>query len=46
MMKQTKFFKEDSEGKLSAAMITKKAKKLYEQFFDKDFLEYIERQSN
>ena len=45
MMKQTKFFKEDSEGKLSASKITKKAKKLYEQFFDKDFLELIERQS-
>ena len=46
MMKQTKFFKEDSEGKLSASKITKKAQNLYEQFFDKDFLELIERQSN
>ena len=46
MMKQTKFFREDSEGKLSASKITKKAKNLYEQFFDKDFLELIERQSN
>ena len=46
MMKQTKFFKEDSEGKLSASKITMKAKKLYEQFFDKDFLELVERQSN
>ena len=46
MMKQTKFFREDSEGKLSASKITKKAKNLYEQFFDKNFLELIERQSN
>ena len=46
MMKQTKFFKEDCEGKLSASKITKKAQNLYEQFFDKDFLELIERQSN
>lgn len=46
MMKQTKFFKEDSEGKLSASKITKRAQNLYEQFFDKDFLELIERQSN
>ena len=46
MMKQTKYFKEDNEGKLSASKITKKAKDLYEQFFDNDFLEFIERQSN
>ena len=46
MMKEAKFFREDSEGKLSASKITKKAKNLYEQFFDKNFLELIERQSN
>ena len=46
MIKQTKIFREDSEGKLSASKITKKAKNLYEQFFDKDFLELIERQSS
>ena len=37
MMKQTKFFKEDSEGKLSASKITKKAQNLYEQFLIKIF---------
>ena len=46
MMKETKFFKEDKEGRLSASKITKRAKKLYDQFFDKDFLEFIERQAN
>ena len=46
MMKETKFFKEDKEGRLTASKITKRAKKLYDQFFDKDFLDFIERQTN
>ena len=31
---------------LSASIITKRAKNLYEQFFDKDFLDFIENQAN
>ena len=42
MMKETKYFKEDEEGYLSASKITKRAKKLYKQFFDKDFLEFVD----
>ena len=45
-MKKTKYFKEDDQGKLSASIITKRAKNLYEQFFDKDFLDFIENQAN
>ena len=46
MMKETKFFKEDESGYLSASKITKRAKKLYEQFFDKDFLEFIDTRTS
>ena len=42
MMKETKYFKEDEECYLSASKITKRAKKLYKQFFDKDFLEFVD----
>jgi glycerol-3-phosphate O-acyltransferase len=46
MMKETKFFKEDESGYLSASKITKRANKLYEQFFDKEFLEFIGTQTS
>jgi glycerol-3-phosphate O-acyltransferase len=42
MMKETKYFKEDEEGYLSASKITKRAKKLYKQFFDENFLEFVD----
>ena len=43
MMIGAKFFKEDLEGNLFASKITKKAKKLYDQFFDKEFLSFIDK---
>ena len=42
MMKETKYFKEDENGCLSASKITKRAKKLYEQFFDENFIEFVD----
>ena len=45
-MKKTKFFKEDELGNLSASKITKRAKNLYVQFFDKDFLNFVENHTN
>jgi glycerol-3-phosphate O-acyltransferase len=44
MMIRTKFFKEDEMNLLSASKITKKAKIGYEQFFDKEFIGFIDKQ--
>ena len=45
MMKEAKFFREDKNGNLEVSKITKRVKKLYEQFFDKDFIEFIDKQA-
>jgi hypothetical protein len=44
MMIRTKFFKENEMNLLSASKITKKAKIGYEQFFDKEFIGFIDKQ--
>ena len=46
MMRETKFFRQDTQGNLTAAKITKKAKESYDKFFDKEFLELIGNSTN
>ena len=46
MMKEAKFFKEDSSGNLEVSKITKRVKRLYERFFDKKFLEFVDKQTS
>ena len=46
MMKEAKFFREDENGNLEVSKITQRVKKLYEQFFDKDFIEFIDKQAS
>ena len=46
MMKEAKFFREDKNGNLEVSKITQRVKKLYEQFFDKDFIEFIDKQAS
>ena len=46
MMKEAKFFREDKDGNLEVSKITQRVKKLYEQFFDKDFIEFIDKQAS
>ena len=46
MMMETRYFKENNEGRLFASKITKRAKKLYEKFFDNEFLSFIENKIN
>jgi len=46
MMRETKFFRQDTQGNLTAAKITKKAKESYDKFFDKKFLELIGNSTN
>ena len=43
-MINTKFFKENDDNFISASKITKKAKIGYEQFFDKEFITFIDNQ--
>ena len=43
-MINTKFFKENDDNFISASKITKKAKIGYEQFFDKEFITFIDKQ--
>ena len=46
MMIETRYFKENNEGNLFASKITKRAKNLYEKFFDNEFLSFIENKIN
>ena len=46
MMMETRYFKENNEGNLFASKITKRAKRLYEKFFDNEFLSFIENKIN
>ena len=45
MMKESKFFREDENGNLTASKITRRAQQSYELFFDKEFIQLVESQA-
>ena len=45
MMKESKFFREDENGNLTASKITRRAQQSYELFFDKEFIQLVENQA-